>query len=105
MVLSGLEKGKLPLESEVFKAFTYGDDPATWPLAFAQAGNWLHLSGGDIGVEPTLLRFLELQYLDSAFPGLSLVDGSLAVAGLRMQKEPVRSKPCTQQPGLPRRRS
>jgi len=88
MVIPGLEKGKLPPESEVFKAFTYEDDPATWPLAFEQAGKWLHLSGGDIGVEPALLRFLELQYLDSALPGVSLVDGSLAVTGLRMQKEP-----------------
>jgi len=88
MVLPGLEKGKLPPQSELFGAFTYGDDPATWPLAFEKAGEWLNLTRGEIGVVPTRLRFLELHYLESAFPGVDFVDGSLAVAGLRMQKEP-----------------
>ncbi|MFW5714547.1 MAG: M24 family metallopeptidase [Brevefilum sp.] len=88
MVLPGLEKGKLPPSSEIFEAFTYDDDPATWPLAFEQAGEWLHLEQGEIGVVSTRMRFLELQYLESALHGVDFVDGSLAVAGLRMQKEP-----------------
>ena len=88
MVLPGLEKGKLPPESDAFRAFTYGDDPAAWPLAFEQAGKWLNLSRGEVGVEPTLMRVLELRYLESALPDTPFVDGGRAIAGLRMQKEP-----------------
>lgn len=87
MILPGLEKGKLPPESGVFKAFTYEDDPATWPLAFEQAGAWLGFTAGEVGVAPTRLRFLELQYLKSALPNVDFVDGSLATEGLRMQKD------------------
>lgn len=87
MILPALEKGKLPAESGVFKAFAYSDDPAAWPLAFSKAGEWLGLSVGQIGVVPTHLRFLELQYLQSAMPGMELVDGSPAANGLRMQKD------------------
>lgn len=87
MILPGLEKGKLPPESAVFRAFTYGDDPATWLSAFKQAGQWLQITAGAVGVVPTRLRFLELQYLKTALPDTSFVDGSLAAAGLRMQKD------------------
>ncbi len=88
MVLPSLEQGKLPQESAVFKAFTYGDDPATWPAAFSQAGEWLKLPAGEVGVAPTRMRFLELSYLKPALPGITFVDGGLPLAGLRMQKEP-----------------
>ena len=88
IVLPGLEQGKLPPESAMFRAFTYSDDPATWPLAFAKAGAWLGFEFGEIGVVPTRLRFLELQHLQSALPEVEFVDGSLAIAALRMQKDP-----------------
>ena len=88
MVLPGLEQGKLPPESEVFRAFTYGDDPATWPSAFSKAAAWLGIKDGAIGVVPTRLRFFELQHLQSALPDVKFVDGSLVTAGLRMQKDP-----------------
>ncbi len=88
MILPGLEKGKLPAESEVFRAFTYDDNPDTWPLAYERAGNWLNFKRGEIGVVPTRFRFLEWQVLKSALPNMAFVDGSQAVAGLRMQKEP-----------------
>ncbi len=88
MILPALEKGKLPQESAVFKAFAYSDDPATWPLAFSRAGEWLNFSAGEIGVEPTRLRFLELQRLQSALPEMVFADASQAVDALRMQKDP-----------------
>jgi Xaa-Pro dipeptidase len=88
MVLPGLEQGKLPPESEVFRAFTYGDDPGTWPMAFTKAGAWLGFEVGKIGVVSTRLRFLELQHLQSVLPKMEFVDGSLVAAGLRMQKDP-----------------
>jgi Xaa-Pro dipeptidase len=88
MVLPGLEEGKLPPESGVFRAFTYGDNPAAWPLAFEQAGKWLNLTGGVMGVIPTRLRYLELQYLKEALPGIEFVDGSQSIGGLRTHKDP-----------------
>lgn len=88
MVLPVLEKGKLPPESETFKAFPFGDDPATWSAVFEQAGDWINLQSGQIGVDPTRLRFLELSFLESALSGVRFVDASQALAALRMQKEP-----------------
>ena len=87
MVLPALEKGKLPVETDLFRAFAYGDDPATWQEAFDQAGAWLGMESGSLGVEPTRLRFLELSYLKQALPGVELVDASPVIAGLRMQKD------------------
>lgn len=88
MVLPELEMGKLPPESEVFKAFTYGDDPATWSGAFEKAAEWIDLKEGQIGVEPVRLRFLELSFLENALPGVRFIDASHALAALRMQKDP-----------------
>jgi len=62
MVLPRLEKGKLSGEIEVFRVFTYGDDPNTWPAAFKQASKWLNLHQGRVGVAPNRLRFLELNF-------------------------------------------
>jgi len=87
MVLPALEKGKISPGSELFHAFTYGDDPASWPFAFVQAGKWLNLQGGKIGVESTRLRFLELKYLEGGFPGVDFVDASPVIGGLRMLKD------------------
>jgi Xaa-Pro dipeptidase len=87
IVLPELEKGKLTSEAGEFQAFTYGDDPATWATAFDKAAAALNLSGGSIGVKPTRLRFMELQFLLDAFPNLDFVDGSAALAALRLHKD------------------
>ena len=60
IVLPELEKGKLTGDAANFRAFTYGDDPATWSAAVAEAAKYLNLSGGKMAVEPTCIRFLEL---------------------------------------------
>lgn len=86
IILPDFEKGKLGEESPLFRRFTYGDDPATWQEAFNQASAWLGLDAGKIGVEPTLLRFLELGYLEKAFTGMEFVDASSVFASLRIRK-------------------
>jgi len=83
MVLPRLEKGKLSGEIEVFRVFTYGDDPNTWPAAF----KWLNLHQGRVGVAPNRLRFLELNFLKAALPGIEFVDGGQVIEGLRMAKD------------------
>ncbi len=87
MVLPRLEKGKLSGEIEVFRVFTYGDDPNTWPAAFKQASKWLNLHQGRVGVAPNRLRFLELNFLKAALPGIEFVDGGQVIEGLRMAKD------------------
>ncbi len=87
IVLPELEKGKLTGEATEFLPVTYGDDPATWAAAFDKAATALALSDGRIGVEPTRLRFMELQYLQDAFPKVDFVDGSAALAALRLYKD------------------
>ncbi len=87
MILPELEKGKLEKETPLFHAFTYSDDPATWPAAFNQAGEWLNLGRGQVGVAPNRMRFLELQYLEKALPNIEFVDGSHALEALRIKKD------------------
>lgn len=87
IVLPELEKGKLTGEAADFQAFTYGDDPATWAAAFDSAAVALTLTGRRVGVEPTRLRFMELQYLKDAFPNLDFEDGSAALSDLRLYKD------------------
>jgi len=86
IILPELERGKLDTESTLFRPFAYGDNPSLWYLAFEQAGEWLDLKSGKIGVEPTFLRFLELEYLKAAFAGMEFVDASQVFAALRIKK-------------------
>lgn len=87
VILPALEKGKLTGEAAEFQAFTYEDDPGTWHTAFEQASAALNLETGRIGVEPEHLRFLELQYLNSAFMGVDFIDGSEVFGALRLNKD------------------
>lgn len=87
IILPELEKGKLQGIAADFQAFSYGDDPAAWPAAFSAAGKYLQFQSGKLGVEATRLRFLEMQYLQAALPGVALVDGSAAFAALRLNKD------------------
>jgi Xaa-Pro dipeptidase len=87
VILPELERGKLAGEAAGFKAFAYGDDPATWPDAFNRAAAGLGLKTGRLGVEPTRLRYLEIQYLQAAFPEMELVDGGPALDALRIRKD------------------
>ena len=87
IVLPELEKGKLTGLAADFRAFTYCDDPASWPSAFSAAAKHLNLQSSKVGVEPTGLRFLELGYLQKAFPGVGFVDGSGVLGSLRLAKD------------------
>ncbi len=87
MILPQLEQGKLGADSPIKAAFTYGDNPATWPAAFQAAGAFLNLQSGKIGVEPTAMRFLELSYLQEALPDMAFVDGNLVMSTLRLRKD------------------
>lgn len=86
VILPELERAKaanLPFDAEIIP---FGDDPLTWNSVYKQA--LFEISGNSlrIGVEPTRLRFLELELLRQALPESEIVDGSAALAELRMRK-------------------
>ena len=86
LILPELERAKvanLPFDAEIIP---FGDDPATWQGVYEQALS--NISGNPlrVGVEPTRLRFLELNLLRHALPEAEFVDGSSALAELRMRK-------------------
>jgi len=86
VLLPELERAKvadLPFNAEII---TCGDDPATWQGIYQQALSAISTKSLRVGVEPTGLRFLELDLLREALPETKFVDGSAALAGLRMRK-------------------
>lgn len=87
MVLPELEKGKLPVESDLIQPFTYGDNPDTWKGIFNDASSWLNLRDGKVGVAPNQMRFMEMKFLEEAFPGVEFVDGGQVIENLRMIKD------------------
>ncbi len=86
LVLPELEKGKVA-ESNL-QAFTYGDNPDTWQDVFDKVSAALALPGKKIGVEPTRLRFLELNILQQAAGGARFLGAEHILADLRMYKLP-----------------
>lgn len=86
LIMPELERAKaanLPFEAEVF---LFSDDPADWQALFGRAMADISPKPLRVGVEPTRLRFLELSLLREALPNAEFVDGSAALAGLRMRK-------------------
>ena len=86
LIMPELERAKaanLPFEAEVF---LFGDDPADWQALFGRAMADISPKPLRVGVEPTRLRFLELNLLREALPNAEFVDGSAALAGMRMRK-------------------
>jgi Xaa-Pro dipeptidase len=86
VILPELERAKvaaLPFEAEIIP---FGDDPATWQGVYEEALSDISDKSLRVGVEPTGLRFLELDLLRKALPKAEFVDESAALAGLRMRK-------------------
>ncbi len=87
MILPELEKGKLPDESDLIQPFTYGDNPDTWMGVIKEASSWLNLRDGKVGVAPNRMRFMEIKFLEKAFPGVEFVEGGQVIENLRMIKD------------------
>ena len=63
MVLPELEKAKLEALPYEISPFFYGDNPAEREKAFTDAANLLIVKEMKIAVEPSRIRFLEMEYL------------------------------------------
>jgi Xaa-Pro dipeptidase len=87
MVFPELEARKLENHRLYLGLFPFGDNPALWTDSFKQACASLHLSSGEIGVEPIRFRFLELDYLTQAMPRAKFVSAAPLFASLRMCKD------------------
>ena len=87
LILPNLEARKLDQAPYPIQSITYSDNPATWQDAFDQAAKTLDLDGKKIGVEPTWLRYLELNYLQTAAPAATFKTAEAVIASLRIQKD------------------
>lgn len=87
LILPELEVGKLANSLLQVTPYSFGDNPELWPSVFTSALSHLGLKQGKVAVEPTRMRYLELDYLKSAAPELVYVSGADALAGLRLQKD------------------
>lgn len=86
LVIPELEAAKtteLPFPARVF---LYGEEPNTWSDIFRQAMQTVELEG-NIGVEPTRLRFLELQLIQSTEPEARYISAEKTIADLRLHKD------------------
>ena len=86
VILPELELAKvadMPFEAEIH---TFGDYPATWQRIYETALQDISAIPLRVGVEPTQLRFLELDLRRRALRNADFVDGSAALAELRMRK-------------------
>ncbi len=88
LILPSLEQGKLSPDLALSGVFAYADDPSTWSAAFESACQQLLTPSARVGVEATQLRYLELDFLQSAAEGAVFCDAASLFADLRIQKEP-----------------
>lgn len=87
ILLPELEAGKLTASRIPLTPLTFNDDPSTWPKVFVDASKRYNLEGATIGVEPTRLRFLELDYLQKAILAAKFVSAGRVCEGLRILKD------------------
>ncbi len=87
IVVPELELRKLENTPYPIQAFPYGDNPASWAAAFDQAVNAVQLDGKTVGIEPNRLRFLELNFLQTAAPHARFLSAEDQLSQLRMAKD------------------
>lgn len=87
LALPELETAKLDSLAYPIQAFPYGEDPTTWVDVFRQATQTAKLNSGAVGVEPTRLRYLELDLLQQAAPQVKFLSAEGTLSSMRMRKE------------------
>ncbi len=87
IVAPELEIAKIRSSPVALQPYTFGDNPALWAAAFSQAAASLGLAGKQVGVEPNRMRYLELQFLQSALPQAQFISAEPIINSLRIQKD------------------
>lgn len=84
-----LESEKVKSASIPLKSIAYGENQSQWPESFTKAFNDLHLENKNVGVNPTSMRFLELEYLKKASPESQFISAATIFSSMRIKKDPV----------------
>jgi Xaa-Pro dipeptidase len=87
MVLPELEVSRAEKSPVTAHLFPYNDNPTNWQQSFFEATNYLGIHAMKIGVEPTRLRFLELNYLQNAARQAAMVSGAEVFEQIRIIKD------------------
>jgi Xaa-Pro dipeptidase len=87
LVLPALEMLKVAQIPFHVDAIPYGDNPGEWPQAFEKAALLLGKGKKVIGIEPTCLRALEMDYLQQAFKAAEFRDASSQLSLARACKD------------------
>lgn len=87
LILPELESLKVDNLPFTVRAYTYNEDPSTWPGVFRQAIQAAKIGRGKVGVESGRLRFLELSLLQAASEETRYEAADATLARLRMQKD------------------
>jgi Xaa-Pro dipeptidase len=87
LILPELEIGKITSSTIDLVPVTFGDDPSTWPHIIKKVLQSLEIGRGKIAVEPTRLRFMEIDLLSRTIPGLEFANGEAVFTALRIQKD------------------
>lgn len=87
MILPKLESTKLIGSNLPMHSVTYNDDPSTWQEAFRAAFKHMNLEGVRIGLESTRIRFMEMNYLQTAAPTARFVSADQIFSELRVVKD------------------
>ena len=83
-----LESSKLHDSKIHLKGYAYGENPEKWDQVFSTAIHDLNINGKKIGIEPTHIRFLELQFLSHAAPDSKIIAANIVLDNLRIKKDP-----------------
>ena len=87
IILPELERAKLARLPFEVRVSTFGDVVETWQSVYTQALESASKDSLRIGIEPTRLRYLELNLLQTALPNANFEDGSACIAPLRLRKD------------------
>jgi Xaa-Pro dipeptidase len=87
LILPRLELQKAKQSSIPLELFAYDDNPASWQNIFKTVFMNMKISSGMIGVEPTRIRFLELNFLRNAAPEIQFISAENPLIDLRICKD------------------
>jgi len=87
IVLPELEVLKVKQSAIPLESITYGDEPASWNAAFEKTLKRIQPQPKTIGVEPTQLRFLEMDFIRRATGEIEFVSANSVLTSLRIIKD------------------
>ena len=88
IILPELEVSKVKAVSPDLTCFSYGDNPATWLSSIQAAFNTMKMTAPTLGIEPTRLRFLELDFIQRSLKSPRFISADKVFSHLRIQKDP-----------------